>query len=356
MIIILFLIQIALSYSGIYEIEITEFSRCKSKFRFLKGSGLNGDLNEWAKGKFIYLCYRNEKNYESEQEITDLELFSHVKMCKKTDKANEWNHIIWKDSLNGDLNQGSGGEYIYLCYKKEENNKKIIEDMHLSSNGCQDGYTQVKSQEAKLNGDLNQGTPGKFMNLCVKKRDDQPNHLNELKKDKENIIESNYLNQSIEKIYKIQENIIKELNGIKENAANDEFHQMKGDSANKFIEIEKTVNELNQMRKNFTHKFIQIEEAVHELNQMKNNFTDKFIEIEDKLNQIEKNINRSNTISEHISVAEVDQIKKNIIELNQTIHWIYGIFIALLVIIISPFVIFICSAFGKKTSSVAKIS
>ena len=192
--------------------------------------------------------------------------------------------------------------------------------MHLSSNGCQDGYTQVKSQEAKLNGDLNQGTPGKFMNLCVKKRDDQPNHLNELKKDKENIIESNYLNQSIEKIYKIQENIIKELNGIKENAANDEFHQMKGDSANKFIEIEKTVNELNQMRKNFTHKFIQIEEAVHELNQMKNNFTDKFIEIEDKLNQIEKNINRSNTISEHISVAEVDQIKKNIIELNQTIH------------------------------------
>ena len=78
-----------------------------------KFDGLNGDLNQGAGGKDIFMCYKTG-NSNSGWEAGDL--YS-VQVVTGKDAAcpSGSSRVTALDGLDGDLNQKAGGDFIYLC-------------------------------------------------------------------------------------------------------------------------------------------------------------------------------------------------------------------------------------------------
>ena len=118
---------------------------CPSGYsRVYQHSSLNGDLNQGAGGKDIFLCTL----------YTDIAYLSHVRAC-----PSGYSRVYQHSSLNGDLNQGAGGKDIFLC--------TLYTDIAYLSHvrACPSGYSRVY-QPSSLNGDLNEGAGGKDIFLC----------------------------------------------------------------------------------------------------------------------------------------------------------------------------------------------
>merc|ERR1712072_1006849 len=107
-------------------------------------NSLNGDINQGSGGKYIYLCQENGANA-----VTLVEGGCNYGYSK----APVYN------SLNGDLNQGAGGKYIYACQRNGVNALQVVEG------GCNGGWHKVPIHNS-LNGDLNQGAGGKYIYFC----------------------------------------------------------------------------------------------------------------------------------------------------------------------------------------------
>jgi astacin len=119
------------------------------------------DLNQGAGGKYIYLCYQRDP----EGVILDMRvLYGDDDQVKPPEGYSR---------INVDLNKGAGGKYLYFAYKRLERGLRpdgeVITDIKFTrgNDPCPDGYMLVVPQ-------LNLGTRGEPINLCIKRKKDDP--------------------------------------------------------------------------------------------------------------------------------------------------------------------------------------
>ena len=119
-------------------------------------SGMNWisqDLNQGSGGDYIYLCY----DRGGSTPITDLRVTS-------SGSAGNICGSGW-ERINKDLNKGAGGDYIYFCYRTD-GNSPIKEIKFTSSNSagniCGSGWKWIDR-------DLNKQADGRYIYTCYKK-------------------------------------------------------------------------------------------------------------------------------------------------------------------------------------------
>jgi len=140
---------------------------CGEGWEKVSGETLNGDLNEGCgkKTDYIWLCV---KKGSDNWKFTDLKVVAsndYMTDCGK----DGWQQISSSKSSNGDLNQGAGGKFIFLCYIREADKDPLSELRLTERRDCEEGMFKVGIR--KSNGDLNQnGKRGcKEIFLCAKR-------------------------------------------------------------------------------------------------------------------------------------------------------------------------------------------
>lgn len=146
-------------------------SACPDQYSKVPTTGtLNGDMNQdatrnGAHPPSIWLC---AKSSSTEQPITDIavisSLFSHSG-CGSLDT--DWSRISQSEGSNGDFNQGAGGKYIYICQRKVQGRRALTE-LNLHEDKCEEGMFPIQ-ESGNSNGDFNQGAGGKYIYLCAKR-------------------------------------------------------------------------------------------------------------------------------------------------------------------------------------------
>jgi len=138
-------------------------SACPEGFHKVQHSNaLNGDLNQGSGGAYIWLCVKEDLTSEP---ITDLTVVaeSHPEDgCGEL--GNHWHRVRQDPGVNGDLNHGAKGKYIYLCYRKQGNKGPIMQ-LKLNDGDCDAGFFRANTAKDS-NADLNQGAHGKYVYLC----------------------------------------------------------------------------------------------------------------------------------------------------------------------------------------------
>ncbi|WP_299011113.1 MAC/perforin domain-containing protein [uncultured Shewanella sp.] len=117
------------------------------------------NLNKDSGGDYIYLCYHkvsaNGLKTDNPKCISDIQII----MGERTQAP------VGFTKLDVDLNKGSGGEYIYLCYKKVPFIDSIaIKDLDVVSGSSPD--LQAPHGFTRLEQDLNKGSGGDYVYLC----------------------------------------------------------------------------------------------------------------------------------------------------------------------------------------------
>jgi hypothetical protein len=132
-----------------------------------------GDLNEKAGGKFIYLCYTDDPNYGAP--ITGLYVYSGKKQTHYPNPG--YFHVSNSDgfgptgSRGADLNKGAGGDFIYLLAKRADG-EAPIRNLYLEVTDRK--QTDLKRYERIWNNwdltwlpnDLNKGAGGRYIYLA----------------------------------------------------------------------------------------------------------------------------------------------------------------------------------------------
>jgi len=143
-------------------------SSCPEHFHKVQHSdNLNGDLNQGSGGDFIWLCAKEDVTGKP---ITDLTVVAEggseggsEEGCG--DLGGHWHRARQEQGSNGDLNHGAKGKYIYLCYRKDTTKGPIMQ-LKLNDADCDSGFFRANTDK-KSNGDLNQGAHGKYIFLCA---------------------------------------------------------------------------------------------------------------------------------------------------------------------------------------------
>ena len=125
------------------------------------------DLNQRAGGRYIYLCAsRRPFGRGSAPAVTD------VRIQTSSSCPAGWKSPEKFDGLNGDLNQGAGGKDIFMCYKTGNSNSGweagdlySVRVVTGKDAGCPSGSSRVTALDG-LDGDLNQNAGGSFIYLC----------------------------------------------------------------------------------------------------------------------------------------------------------------------------------------------
>jgi len=125
---------------------------------------LNCDLNQGAGGYDIWLCFKKGNN--NDEPITDLRIEAFKNEKTDCSSAN-WHRITQVSGSNGNLNQGAGGNFIYLCYQKDKD-KDPLDELALTDGACENGMFAAQTNR-RSNGDLNQKAGGKDIYLCVRR-------------------------------------------------------------------------------------------------------------------------------------------------------------------------------------------
>jgi len=136
-----------------------EHSACPEHFKKVDHNDkLNGDLNQGAMGKYIWLCVQEGV---TDDPITDLS----VSLDDQCGHRDGWTRIRQEQGSNGDLNHGAGGKYIYLCYRKDASKGPLMQ-LKLHDGDCDDGFFRAETDNGS-NGDLNQKAGGKYIYICA---------------------------------------------------------------------------------------------------------------------------------------------------------------------------------------------
>lgn len=134
------------------------------KWSLVKGSDLNGDLNQDAGGKDAFLCQSEQRLGAS---VTGVKITEKKEDCNgQGARDGKWTLVPNMAALNGDLNQGAGGKDIFLCYQMDQADSPKITKLALTKGYCTTGSSRVTDPDGNLNGDLNQGAGGKDIFLC----------------------------------------------------------------------------------------------------------------------------------------------------------------------------------------------
>jgi hypothetical protein len=123
------------------------------------------DLNAETKkdgDPYIYLTWKPADTLDPNGLITSLS----IKKSKDSKVAKEKLLSEGFSLIDKDLNQGAGGDFIYMGYKKGENDKRPISDLCITYDNDRkpekDGFTRI-------NVDLNAGAGGKFIYLWYRR-------------------------------------------------------------------------------------------------------------------------------------------------------------------------------------------
>lgn len=126
------------------------------------------DLNKGAGGEYIYLCYRMEDN--PREAVDDI-----IILTGKNPRVPQGYTL-----RNVDLNKGAGGEYLYLCFRQ-----KLAGD----SSVCDISVIEGKNAEGKQDYvtipiDLNKGAGGKYLWLTFRRKFSTSRWMNSCPDDK----------------------------------------------------------------------------------------------------------------------------------------------------------------------------
>lgn len=118
-------------------------------------SMINVDLNRDAHGKYIYLCYQN--GLDEDEAIADITFITNSQSVPD-------GYV----KMPQDLNEGAGGAFIYLCYKKMKTAQPIrrIEVLVGENTAPSPGFYYAKNAHSKVKQDLNQGAGGNYIWLA----------------------------------------------------------------------------------------------------------------------------------------------------------------------------------------------
>lgn len=117
------------------------------------------DLNAGSGGDFIYLCY-HKSSYNPKG--NNKKCVNKVTIIYGQDTPTPTGYI----KLPQDLNKGAGGEYIYLCYLPiEYNNDAAIKSVTVIGGNNPDIPPPYGFE--KVPGDLNKGAGGEFVYVCT---------------------------------------------------------------------------------------------------------------------------------------------------------------------------------------------
>ena len=134
---------------------------------------LSGNLNQGASDKEIFMCYTRGTGAEGEsvRPITAIYLSSGPHCDTSEQDSTDMARIPKPNSLNGDLNQdATGSQDVYVCTGTATSGPPITElflDVFSPDLGCKDSLDVPRS--TALNGDLNQGSQGIGIMLCFRK-------------------------------------------------------------------------------------------------------------------------------------------------------------------------------------------
>ena len=132
-----------------------------------RDDSLSGDLNQKAGGKDLWLCVRYSTISQQDSGITDLRVFAQGSSTSGCGPLGwGWYRIRQEQGSNGDLNQSAGGKWVYLCYRKDTG-QPPIEDIKLAEHDCDSGMYRI-TPAGDSNGDLNQSAGGKDIWVCIK--------------------------------------------------------------------------------------------------------------------------------------------------------------------------------------------
>ena len=140
--------------------------RCKGQGELVSTVG----LNKGAGGRYIYLCASRrtaaEERSGSAPAVTDVHIQT-SSSCPAGMKSPEK-----FDGLNGDLNQEAGGKDIFMCYNTagstsgwEAGDLQSVRVVTGENAACPSGSSRVTALDG-LDGDLNQNAGGSFIYLC----------------------------------------------------------------------------------------------------------------------------------------------------------------------------------------------
>ncbi len=153
-------IFLCLALSGalpLYGLKLQQSRSCGSGWALTPHPGsLNGDLNQSAGGKDIFLCYSTNPGQGGSKKIIDITLTRY--------KPLDLHSPLRPDGLNGDLNQSAGGKDIFLQLTRDEPPRYPL--ILARSTHCPRGYNLVQAASEGLNGDLNQSAGGRDIFLC----------------------------------------------------------------------------------------------------------------------------------------------------------------------------------------------
>lgn len=124
--------------------------------------GVSGNLNENTKGDDIRLCAGRGGG----KPITDLKVFKadhSIPHC-----GSGWSKVNGKNGANGDLNQGSHGKYETLCQRSEDDKAPIVDLQLQDKPDCDRGWHLVSSAGSSDAPDINEHGHhnGKRVYLC----------------------------------------------------------------------------------------------------------------------------------------------------------------------------------------------
>jgi len=138
----------------------------------------NQDLNFGAGGDFIHLHAQKSRTFPTD----DLPAISDIFLTHNDCGQHAVKVVGCCD--HGDLNNNSGGKFIYLCYKPASGEGKYVSDLKLvegRNQFCGLGYERVvhpQRGDSADNGDLNEGVSGSpFVYLCKKRENCNPPHV-----------------------------------------------------------------------------------------------------------------------------------------------------------------------------------
>jgi hypothetical protein len=134
-------------------------------------SKIDYDLNRNAKGKYIFVCHKREKisvagRPEDPEPITDI----YIATGDNSSPPIPDGYL----KIDKDLNEGAGGKYIYLCYTR--NPGKAEKGLPIRSVCVVGGNTYATPAPygfVKIETDLNQGAGGDFIFLCYSRHLDE---------------------------------------------------------------------------------------------------------------------------------------------------------------------------------------
>ena len=140
--------------------------RCKGQGELVSTVG----LNKGASGKYIYLCASRRTAAEDASGSTSA--VDDVRIQTSSSCPTGWKSPEKFDGLNGDLNQEAGGKDIFMCYKTGNSNSGweagdlySVRVVTGENAACPSGSSRVTALDG-LDGDLNQNAGGSFIYLC----------------------------------------------------------------------------------------------------------------------------------------------------------------------------------------------